>query len=140
MKIKKQVLLITSKRIWKGWRLLNKKSCKRLRKWKNNEKRQKGGRKNWKIWFLEKLKKTGRKRLRWICKKMISILLIPKQKLKAWGKLFKKNFQMKLNIKRSLLLWKSFIEIDMQLLLRLFLIKKRKRKNLKKKKNKKKKK
>jgi hypothetical protein len=71
---------------------------------------------------------------------MILILLIHKQKLKAWGKLFKKNFQMKLNTKRNLLLWKSFIEIDMQLLLRLFLIKKRKRKNLKKKKNKKKKK
>jgi len=140
MKIKKQVLLITSKRIWKGWRLSNKKNYKRLKRWKNKEKRQKGGRKNWKIWFLEKLKKTGRKRLRWLCKKMISILLIPKQKLKAWGKLFKKNFQMKLNIKRNLLLWKSFIEIDMQLLLRLFLNKKRKRKNLKKKKNKKKKK
>jgi hypothetical protein len=46
MKIKKQVLLITSKRIWKDWRLLNKKSFKRLRRWKNNEKRQKGGRKN----------------------------------------------------------------------------------------------
>ena len=35
-----------SKRIWKGQRLLNKKRCKKLRRWKNNAKKLKGGRKN----------------------------------------------------------------------------------------------